>query len=69
MGLAKLLELMAHFGDDGFAHMPRQPHRGEGRLDPIAQPRVAALELGLAPRPGPLAQFLFKLFELGAQVL
>ena len=69
MGLAELLELMAHFGDDGLAHVPRQSHRGEGGLDPLAQPRVVALELGLAPRSGPLAQFLFQLFELGAQVL
>ena len=69
MGLAELLELMAHLGDDGLAHVPRQPHRGEGGLDPLAHPHVVALELGLAPRPGPLAQFLFQLFELGAQVL
>ena len=52
-----------------FAHVPLQSHRRESRLDPLAHPRVVALELGLPPRPGPLAQFRFQIFELGAQVL
>ena len=70
MGLAELIELMAHFRDDGLAHVPRQPHCSEGEaLSPRAHPHVVALELELAPRPGLFAQLLFQLFELGAQVL
>ena len=69
VGLAVLLELMAHLGDDGFAHVARQPHRGEGGFDPLAHPHVIAFELGLAPRPRPLAQLLFQFFELAAQIL
>ena len=36
MGLAELIELMAHLGDDGLAHVPRQPHCSEGGLHPRA---------------------------------
>jgi hypothetical protein len=59
MGLAELVELMAHFRDDGLAHVPRQPHCNEGGLG-----RSAALELSLAPREraNPRIRALFRGF-------